>query len=176
MASHEGYIFNSRHSEEAVEEAIKYINAHPEQEVIYIADCHPANHSSFVEFGGIWPPHCVEGTRGGSIHESFYTKVENPANRPDPKRNIFRKGCKQDEEQYSGFEAVNSNGIVLKDYANKDVVISGIATEYCVRNTVEEFLNSGRNVELILPALGYVDHNGHVATIKELRNMVTVVE
>ncbi len=164
------------HSEEAVEAAIAYINAHPEQEVIYIADSHPANHSSFTEFGGIWPVHCVEGTRGGAIHESFYTKVENPANRPDPKRNIFRKGCKQDEEQYSGFGAVNANGVVLKDYANKDVVISGIATEYCVRNTVEEFLNSGHNIELILPALAYVDKDGHDKTIKELRKQVTIVE
>ena len=164
------------HSEEAVEEVVKYINEHPEQEVIYITDCHPANHSSFVEFGGIWPPHCVEGTRGGAIHESFYKKVENPANRPDPARNIFRKGCKQDEEQYSGFESVNSNGVALKDYANRDVVISGIATEYCVYNTVSEFLKSGRNVELLLEGLGYVDYEGHKKTIKELRGMVTIVE
>ena len=64
----------------------------------------------------------------------------------------------------------------LKDYANKDVVISGIATEYCVRNTVEEFLNSGHNIELILPALAYVDKDGHDKTIKELRKQVTIVE
>ena len=164
------------HSEEAVEAVVEYINAHPEQEVVYITDCHPADHSSFVEQGGIWPSHCVEGTRGGAIHESFYNKVKNPANRPDPDRNIFRKGCKKDEEQYSGFEAVNSKGIALKDYANKDIVVSGIATEYCVRNTAEEFLESGRNVELLLSGLGYVDYKGHKKTIKELRETLTVVE
>ena len=163
-------------AEEAVKEVVKYINAHPEQEVIYITDCHPADHSSFAEFGGIWPSHCVEGTRGGAIHEAFYTDIVNIANRPDPARNIFRKGCKQDEEQYSGFEAVNSNGVALKDYANKDVVVSGIATEYCVKNTVEEFLNSGRNVELLLEGLGYVDFEGHKKTIEELEKVVTVVE
>ncbi len=163
-------------AEEAVKEVVKYINAHPEQEVIYITDCHPANHSSFVDFGGIWPSHCVEGTRGGAIHEAFYTDIVNVVNRPDPERNIFRKGCKQDEEQYSGFEAVNTNGVALKDYANKDVVVSGIATEYCVKNTVEEFLNSGHNVELLLEGLGYVDYKGHKKTIKELEKVVTVVE
>ena len=88
----------------------------------------------------------------------------------------FDKGCEKAEEQYSGFEAVNANGVVLKDYANKDVVISGIATEYCVRNTVEEFLNSGHNIELLLSGLGYVDYKGHKKTIKELRDMVTIVE
>ena len=163
-------------AEEAVKEVVKYINAHPEQEVIYITDCHPADHSSFADFGGIWPSHCVEGTRGGAIHEAFYTDVINVNNRPDPARNIFRKGCKQDEEQYSGFEAVNTNGVALKDYANKDVVVSGIATEYCVKNTVEEFLNAGHNVELLLEGLGYVDYKGHKNTIKELEKVVTVVE
>ena len=34
--------------EEAVKEVVKYINAHPEQEVIYITDCHPANHSIII--------------------------------------------------------------------------------------------------------------------------------
>ena len=165
-----------RNAEEAVKEVIKYINAHPEQEVIYIADCHPADHSSFAEFGGIWPSHCVAGTHGGEIHNAFYTDVVNVANRPDPDRNVFRKGCKQDEEQYSGFEAVNSNGVVLKNYANKDVVVSGIATEYCVKNTVEEFLNSGRNIELLLEGLAYVDFEGHKKTIEELEKVVTVVK
>ena len=64
----------------------------------------------------------------------------------------------------------------MKDYANKDVVISGIATEYCVKNTVEEFLNSGRNIELLHEGLGYVDYEGHKKTIKELEEVVTVVK
>ena len=155
-------------AEEAVKEVVKYINAHPEQEVIYITDCHPANHSSFAEFGGIWPSHCVEGTRGGAIHEAFYTDVVNLANRPDPARNIFRKGCKQDEEQYSGFESVNSNGVALKDYANKDVVISGIATEYCVRNTCEDLLKAGYKVHLLKDCIAYVEHEGHLKALEEM--------
>ena len=64
----------------------------------------------------------------------------------------------------------------MKDYANKDVVVSGIATEYCVKNTVEEFLNAGHNVELLLDGLGYVDYKGHNKTVKELEKVVTVVK
>ena len=163
-------------AENAVHEVVKYINAHPDEKVIYITDYHPVNHSSFAENGGIWPVHCVQGTRGGAIHEAFYTDVINPANRPDPARNIFRKGEKVNEEQYSGFESVGPDGRMLSECVGKDLVISGIATEYCVKNTLMEFLNAGHNIELLVPGLGYVDKNGHDATMKELEKLVTVIE
>ncbi len=163
-------------AENAVHEVVKYINAHPEERVIYITDYHPANHSSFAEYGGIWPVHCVQGTRGGAIHEAFYTDVINPANRPDPERNIFRKGEQVDKEQYSGFESVGPDGRLLSQCVGKDLVISGIATEYCVKNTLMEFLNAGHNIELLVPGLGYVDKKGHDETMKELEKLVTVVE
>ena len=163
-------------AENAVHEVVKYINAHPDQKVIYITDYHPANHSSFKEYGGIWPAHCVQGTHGGAIHEAFYTDVINPANRPDPERNIFRKGEQVDKEQYSGFESVGPDGRLLSQCVGKDLVISGIATEYCVKNTLMEFLNTGHNIELLVPGLGYVDKKGHDATMKELEKLVTVIE
>ncbi len=163
-------------AENAVHEVVKYINAHPDQRVIYITDYHPANHSSFAENGGIWPVHCVQGTHGGAIHEAFYTDVINPANRPDPERNIFRKGEQVDTEQYSGFESVGPDGRLLSQCVGKDLVISGIATEYCVKNTLMEFLNAGHNIELLVSGLGYVDKKGHDETMKELEKLVTVVE
>lgn len=163
-------------AENAVHEVVKYINAHPDQRVIYITDSHPANHSSFKDFGGIWPVHCVAGTRGGAIHEAFYTDVVNSDNRPNPATNIFRKGFKVDEEQYSGFESVGPDGKQLKDVVGNNLVISGIATEYCVKNTLMEFLKSGRNIQLLAKGLGYVDLNGHVETMKELKKVVTVIE
>jgi len=163
-------------AENAVHEVVKYINAHPDQRVIYITDYHPANHSSFAEYGGIWPVHCVQGTHGGAIHEAFYTDVINPANRPDPERNIFRKGEQVDTEQYSGFESVGPDGRLLSQCVGKDLVISGIATEYCVKNTLMEFLNAGHNIELLVSGLGYVDKKGHDETMKDLEKLVTVVE
>ena len=163
-------------AENAVHEVVKYINAHPDQKVIYITDYHPANHSSFADNGGIWPVHCVQGTHGGAIHEAFYTDVINPANRPDPERNIFRKGEQVDTEQYSGFESVGPDGRLLSQCVGKDLVISGIATEYCVKNTLMEFLNAGHNIELLVSGLGYVDKKGHDETMKELEKLVTVVE
>ena len=163
-------------AENAVEEVIEYINAHPDEKVVYVCDSHPSDHSSFINEGGIWPSHCVQGTRGAEIHKSFYTDVINPSNRPDENRNIFRKGRTRNEEQYSGFESVNINEVLLKDCVGKDLIISGIATEYCVKNTLLEFLNAGSNIELLVNGLGYVDKNGYVETLKELENKVTIIE
>lgn len=165
-----------KHSEEAVSEVVKYINAHPEQRVVYVTDAHPVDHCSFLEQGGIWPSHCVQGTHGADIHEKFYKDVVDSANRPDRQRNIYRKGTMQDKEQYSGFEAVNAFGTMLKDDVPEEIIISGIATEYCVKNTLMDFLNDGHKIQLLLSGLAYVDEAGHEETIKELRSLVSVVE
>lgn len=163
-----------KNSEVAVKESVNFINNNRDMAVAYICDHHPADHSSFIEFGGIWPPHCVQGTRGGSIHESFSNEVENPASRPD-RINIFLKGEDKSTEQYSGYEAVNPLLGTLDNYLNskmsgKDsvVYVSGVATEYCINATVRDLADSGRRVHIISEALAYVDREGHEKTLKEL--------
>lgn len=158
-------------AEQAVKKSVEYINNHPQQKTLYICDCHPANHCSFKENGGIWPVHCVKGTRGGSIHRD-YESIKKAANRPD-KNNQFYKGCNSNHEQYSGYEAISQAGVTVFDAArggnnNKEIVISGIATEYCVKETVLDFLKNGFKITLIKEALAYVDHQGHLATLMEL--------
>ena len=36
--------------------------------ILFVRDHHPANHCSFQEQGGPWPPHCVQGTHGADVH------------------------------------------------------------------------------------------------------------
>jgi nicotinamidase/pyrazinamidase len=38
--------------------------------VVATRDWHPADHRSFAEQGGPWPPHCVQGTPGAELHPS----------------------------------------------------------------------------------------------------------
>ena len=59
-------------TENAVKHTIDYINANPEDKVIYVCDNHPISHISFARNGGLWPNHCVEGTFGGCIHAGFF--------------------------------------------------------------------------------------------------------
>ena len=87
------------HAQEAIVEIVNRINTHREEEVIYICDTHPANHCSFIEQGGSWPPHCVRQSFGREIDLSFYTRVEQPAQRPRISENIFEKGTHPNQEE-----------------------------------------------------------------------------
>ena len=132
--------------------------------ILFIRDHHPADHSSFMEQGGIWPPHCVAGTRGGDIHQDLAPYACEEL--------TFDKGCDKEKEQYSGFEGVNNAGQPLSEVLElldtTDVYVCGIATEYCIRNTCEDLLKAGFKVHLLKDCIGYVDHQGHLKAIEEM--------
>jgi nicotinamidase-related amidase len=132
--------------------------------ILFIRDHHPADHCSFVEQGGPWPPHCVQGTRGADVHESLLPYVKEDL--------TFFKGEDPAKEQYSGFEGVNpagqSLGEVLKLLDVKNVLVCGIATEYCVRNTAEDLARDGFEVYVIQDALAWVDAAGHAEALKAM--------
>ncbi len=151
----------------AVEGAVSYIRKHPAQRVLYVADHHPAGHCSFIGNGGIWPDHCVAGTRGGEIHHAFDSLPCAEA-RPDTARNVFYKGCDASEEEYSGFNARSSRGERICEALGRKVIISGIATEYCIRETCMALLESGREVHVNVPGLAFITPEGHLATLAEL--------
>lgn len=154
--------------EEAVDAVVDYINSHPELRVLYVCDSHPLNHCSFVTNGGTWPVHCVENTRGASIHEKFFTKISNIDNRPY-RNNVFYKGKDPKREQYSGFEAADINGKSIENSSTKNVIIGGIATEFCIKETSLDYKKKGFNVSIVENALAYVDKAGHEKTIEELK-------
>jgi len=164
-------------SDSAVAQTLKYIDSqtkgHGGEEheildtfpILFIRDHHPADHSSFKEQGGIWPSHCVAGTHGGEIHHDLQPYVNEEL--------TFDKGCDRATEQYSGYEGVNnagqSLGEVLELLDATDVYVCGIATEYCVRNTCEDLLKAGFKVHLLKDCLAYVDHEGHVKALEEMK-------
>ena len=132
--------------------------------ILFIRDHHPADHSSFKEYGGIWPSHCVAGTRGGEIHADLVPYVNEEL--------TFDKGCDKTLEQYSGFDGVNNAGQTLGEVLDlldtTDVYVCGIATEYCVRNTCEDLMKAGFKVHLLKDCIAYVDHDGHLKALEEM--------
>ena len=165
-----------QNAENAVKETLKYIDTQTKGQggeeheildtfpILFIRDHHPADHSSFVEFGGTWPPHCVTGTRGGEIHADLLPYACEEL--------TFDKGCDKAVEQYSGFVGVNSAeqtlGEILELLDTTDVYVCGIATEYCVRNTCEDLLKAGFKVHLLKDCLAYVELEGHLKSLKEM--------
>ena len=133
--------------------------------ILFVCDHHPADHCSFRENGGLWPAHCVTGTPGSEIHPSLLPFVSDGL--------VFFKGCDKDMEQYSGWEGVNDAGQSVAEVLDlldiNKVHVCGIATEYCVKATAEDMLAAGKEVTLIGKALGYVDSDGHVRALEEMR-------
>lgn len=93
-------------------------------------DWHPSDHSSFLEQGGQWPPHCIASTPGAA----FPTSLELPSD-----TQILSKATKREKDAYSGFEDTQLDTL-LKSSGIRRVFIGGIATEYCVLNTVKNAL------------------------------------
>ena len=153
-------------ADKAVANTVQYIGEEHAFPILFVRDHHPANHCSFVEQGGPWPPHCVQGTHGADVHESLLPYVKEDL--------TFFKGEDPTKEQYSGFEGMNAAGQslaeVLKLLDIKNVLVCGIATEYCVRNTAEDLLKDGFKVYVLKDALAWVDAAGHKEALQAMES------
>ncbi len=110
-------------------------------------DWHPAGHSSFAAQGGQWPDHCVQGSRGAELHPALVL--------PEG-ASIIRKGASPDTDAYSGF--IDSDlGTQLKANGIGRVYVGGLATDYCVLNTVIDALARGFETLVLTDAVGAVN-------------------
>jgi nicotinamidase/pyrazinamidase len=123
----------------------RYIEAFNKSSIpVYASrDWHPPDHSSFRAQGGIWPPHCVAGSRGAE----FSPKLRLPANAV-----IISKATNPDADAYSDFDepdmeqSLRQNGI-------RRLFIGGLATDYCVLYTVRDALSHSYEVLLLLDGI-----------------------
>jgi nicotinamidase/pyrazinamidase len=104
--------------------------------VVATRDWHPADHGSFREQGGPWPPHCVQGTRGAELHASLP---------PEAVDAVVDAGYEPHLEGYSGFEETDLAS-VLREHEIDDVTVVGLATDYCVKHTAADALAQGFRV------------------------------
>ncbi len=116
--------------------------------VFLTRDWHPENHISFKGHGGIWPPHCVRGTEGAQFHPDLKIPADN--------KFVISKGTAQEFDAYSGFQ-----GTVLADLLRergvRRVFVGGVATDYCVKNTLLGAVNLGFQAFLLTDAIRGVD-------------------
>lgn len=122
--------------------------------VVYTADWHPERTPHFASDGGIWPDHCVAGTRGAAFHPAL--AVEGP---------VVRKGS-HGEDGYSGFtmrDPATGETIptelegLLRERGVTHVVVVGLATDYCVRWTALDALRLGFATEVLADGIRAVD-------------------
>jgi nicotinamidase/pyrazinamidase len=117
------------------------------EQVIATQDWHPANHSSFVQQGGPWPVHCVQGGHGAAFHAELDRSGIDA---------IVQKGTDVGTDGYSGFAGTDLADRLRQARAQR-VVVCGLATDYCVRATVLEAIQHGFAVAVVTDAIAAVN-------------------
>jgi nicotinamidase/pyrazinamidase len=112
-------------------------------------DWHPAGHCSFAARGGPWPPHCIQETPGAA----YAADLELP-----PATHHVLKGSDLDQDSYSGFGGTRLAD-ELRAAGAERLFIGGLATDYCVLNTVLDARREGFAVRLLLDAIRAVEVN-----------------
>ncbi|MFO7280010.1 MAG: isochorismatase family protein [Thermoanaerobacterales bacterium] len=122
--------------------------------VVGTRDWHPETTPHFAKDGGTWPVHCVGGTWGAQFHEDL-----------DPVDHVIHKGT-GGEDGYSAFSMTHlptgetrSTGLheLLQEKGIERVVIVGLATDYCVKETALDAIRLGYEAEVVLDGVRPVD-------------------
>jgi nicotinamidase/pyrazinamidase len=149
-------------------------------------DWHPANHASFatnhegkkpfdvIKLHGkdqvLWPPHCVQNTPGAEI--LLDTQLF---------KAVVQKGMDPRYDSYSGFQDDGGKKTdmdeILKKAGIKQVVVYGIATDYCVKATAEDAAAAGYKVIMVRNLSRGVAPDTSAKALDEMRAKgITVVE
>ena len=142
------------------EEVVPWINAEIEAAlaagalVVYTQDWHPPSTPHFEKDGGIWPVHCVQDTWGAEFHPDL--RVEGP---------VVRKGA-DGRDGYSGFSVrdprsgeVGATELerILRERGTERLVVCGLATDYCVLETVLDARRLGFPTTVLREGIRAVD-------------------
>jgi nicotinamidase/pyrazinamidase len=115
-------------------------------------DWHPPVTSHFKEYGGEWPPHCVQHTAGAEFHDDL---------RLPSSAVVVTKGESPDRPGYSALEGTTPDGRTLLDDLRARGVdhlyVGGLATDYCVRQSVLDARAAGITVTVLEDAIAGVD-------------------
>jgi nicotinamidase/pyrazinamidase len=111
-------------------------------------DWHPKKTGHFEKYGGKWPEHCVQGSFGAQFRKG----LKLPAGTP-----VFSKGRVSEKDDYSALQATDDSGLsmamFLENEGIRDIYVCGLATDYCVLETVLEGVRLGFSVSVLVDAV-----------------------
>jgi nicotinamidase/pyrazinamidase len=115
-------------------------------------DWHPQKTKHFRAWGGVWPPHCVQGTTGAEFHP----RLEVP-----PDAVVVSKGMDPEDDAYSCFQGLDPGGrpfaAALGTRGVQRIFVGGLATDYCVKATALDATREGFEVVVLADAIRAVD-------------------
>ena len=109
-------------------------------------DWHPPKTKHFTDYGGTWPVHCVQNTKGAEFHPDLLDDIH---------IRVISKGL-GDTDCYSAFDETDLD-LQLRRLDVNEVWVGGLATDYCVKNTVLDALRKGYKVKVLEDAVRAVD-------------------
>jgi len=148
------------------------------QHIVLTQDWHPPNHSSFasshpakqpfesiqLSYGAqtLWPPHCVQGSRGAEFH---------PALRLPQAELIVRKGFRREIDSYSAFfenDRTTPTGLAgyLLERNLTRVFLAGLAYDFCVAYSALDARRLGLPTFVVRDACRAIDLHDSVAAIE----------
>lgn len=99
--------------------------------IIFTVDWHPINHCSFDKNGGEWPIHCLQYSERAAID---YLLLTNCCSNNIPYE-VVTKGEDPNKEEYGAFSSIKPN---IPE--GEEIVVCGIAGDFCVLHTLENIL------------------------------------
>ena len=115
-------------------------------------DWHPSQSIHFQPYGGPWPVHCVADTPGAEFHPDLEL--------PD-RTVIVSKGQAPGADGYSAFEGQTAHGVPfereLREQEIERLLVGGLATDYCIAQSVFDARRLGLDVTVVTDAIAGVD-------------------
>ena len=130
--------------------------------VIVTQDAHPTNHCSFVENGGVFPAHCVQGTNGMDVYPPLMKALEDSQ---FGNYHLMTKGDLADKEEFSIFQNARSGEKLTNTITETEkfvgIDICGIATDYCVYETTKDLMAiyPASKIRIVTNCIAAVDDN-----------------
>jgi nicotinamidase/pyrazinamidase len=137
--------------------------------VVYTQDWHPPSTPHFEKDGGLWPVHCVQDSWGAMLHPGLRVIGD-----------VVRKGTRG-EDGYSAFSVRDPRSGdttpttlqgLLTDRGTQKVVICGLATDFCVVETVTDARELGYSVTVLRDGVRAVDRKAGAGdrALRRMRN------
>ncbi len=145
------------------------------ENIVLTQDWHPSDHVSFasnhqdtspfqtisLDYGAqtLWPDHCVAASSGAKFHKDLDTNLA---------QMVVRKGFRSQIDSYSAFfenDQTTPTGLhgYLQERAITDLVLCGLATDYCVAWSALDAAKLGYKASVVLPACRAIDLEGSLA-------------
>lgn len=125
----------------AMDALAEYVNQYGSEYSLICVTCdrHPLRHTSFSDFGGQWPSHCVVSSVGAAVWPPLMNALSNHS----VSVRFLYKGESLDKDEYSIFQSSKGAAEMdsfIKVFGIEEIDICGLAGDVCVANTLQDAL------------------------------------